>query len=179
MYKSFVRPYLDYDDILCVKPNYENFKNKLEKVQYRTFLAITSAIQGISRAKRYHELGLHSLIKRRSCNKLIFFYKTVNGLLPDYLYSHLDLPSQINYPSRLVSTSVIKPLLSRTKSFKNTFFSYCINEWNNLTVEIRSSKLVSTLKKSIKCKKKETQYSQSIIHSVLNSLPALDFNFVI
>ena len=81
--------------------------------------------------------------------------KTVNGLLPDYLYSYLDFPSQINYSLRSVSASVIKPSLSRTKSFKNTFFPYCINEWNNLTVEIRNSKSVGAFKKLIKCEKKE------------------------
>ena len=82
IYKTFVRPHLDYGDILYDKPNNENFQNKLEKVQYRACLAITGAIQGTSRTKLYDELGLHSLIKRRWCNKLIFFYKIVNGLLP-------------------------------------------------------------------------------------------------
>ena len=101
------------------------------------------------------ELGLHSLIKRRWCNKLIFFYKIVRGLLRDYLYSYLDFPSQINYSLRSVSASVIKSSLSRAKSFKNTFFPYCINDWNNLTAEIRNSKSVGAFKKSIKCEKKE------------------------
>ena len=105
--------------------------------------------------KLYDELGLHSLIKRCWCNKLIFFYKIVNSLLPDYLYSYLDFPSQINYSLRSGLASVIKPSLSRTKSFKNTFFPYCINEWNNLTVEIRNSKSVSAFKKLIKCAEKE------------------------
>ena len=80
IYKSFVRPHLDYGDILYDKPNNENFQKKLEKVKYRTCLAITSAIQGTSRIKLYDELGLYSLIKRCWCNKLIFFYKIVNGL---------------------------------------------------------------------------------------------------
>ena len=135
--KTFVRPHLDYGDILCDKLNNENFQNKLEKVQYRACLAITGAIQGTSRTKLYDELGLHLLIKRRWCNKLIFFYKIVNGLLPGYLYSYLVFPSQINYSLRSISASVIKPSLSRTNSFKNTVFPYCINKWNNLTVEIR------------------------------------------
>ena len=119
IYKTFVRPHLDYGDILYDKPNNENFQNKLEKVQYRACLAITGAIQGTSRTKLYDELGLHSLIKRRWCNKLIFFYKIVNGL---YLYSYLDFPCQINYSLRSVSASVIKPSLSRTKSFIKYFF---------------------------------------------------------
>ena len=80
IYKSFVRPHLGYGDTLYDKPNKENFQNKLEKVQYRACLAMTGAIQGTSRIKLYDELGLHSLIKRRWCNKLIFFYKIVNDL---------------------------------------------------------------------------------------------------
>ena len=71
--KSFVRPHLDYGDILYDKPNNENFQNKLEKVQYRVCLAITGAIQRTSRTNFYDELGLHPLIKRCCCNKLIFF----------------------------------------------------------------------------------------------------------
>ena len=54
-----------------------------------------------------------------------------------------------------------------------------MNGINNLTVEIRNSKSVSALKKWIKCEKKKTQFSQYMIHSVLNSLPALDFNLVV
>ena len=72
-----------------------------------------------------------------------------------HLYSFLDFPSQMNYSLRSVSTSVIKSYLSRTKSFKNTFFPHCINKWNDLTVEIRNSKSVSAFKKLSKGKKKE------------------------
>ena len=70
IYRSFVRPHLDYDDILYDKPNNENFQNKLGKVQYRAYLPITGAIQWISRTKLYDELDLHSLIKRSWCNTL-------------------------------------------------------------------------------------------------------------
>ena len=33
IYKSFIRPHLDYGDILYDNPNNENFQSKLEKVQ--------------------------------------------------------------------------------------------------------------------------------------------------
>ena len=75
----------------------------MEKVQYRDCLAITSGIQGTSREQLYDELGLHSLVKRRWHNKLIFFHKIVNRLLPNYLYYYLDLSSQKNY--LLISSS--------------------------------------------------------------------------
>ena len=42
---------------------------------------MTGAIQETSKAKPYDELSLHPLIKRHWFNELIFFHKTVNGLL--------------------------------------------------------------------------------------------------
>ena len=64
IYNYFIRPHLDYGDILYDKPGNQNFQNELEKVQYKACLAITGAIQGTSRQKIYDELGLHTLIKR-------------------------------------------------------------------------------------------------------------------
>ena len=48
LYKSFVRPHLDYGDIIYDQPNNESFYNKLETVQYNAALAITGSIQGTS-----------------------------------------------------------------------------------------------------------------------------------
>ena len=46
IYKSFVRPNLDYADIIYHKPFNESFKIKIEMVQYRAVLVITGAIKG-------------------------------------------------------------------------------------------------------------------------------------
>ena len=97
IYKSFVRPHLDYGDILYDKPGKQNFENKIERVQYKACIAITGAIQGSSKERLYDELGLISLKERRWYNKLIFFYKIVNGLLPKYLQSFLETYSQKTY----------------------------------------------------------------------------------
>ena len=146
IYKSFIRPHLDYRDILYDKPSNDNFQSKMEKVQYRACLAITGGIQGTSRERLYDELGLHSLV---------FFYKIVNRLLPDYLYSYLDFPFQENDLLRSSSATITTPLPTKTKSFKGTFFPYCINEWNKLKVGIRNAKSINIFKKSIVSGKKE------------------------
>ena len=75
IYKSFIRPHLDYGDILYDKTSNDNFQSKIEKVQYRVCLEITGGIQGTSREWLYDELDLHSLVKRRWRNKLVFFIK--------------------------------------------------------------------------------------------------------
>ena len=80
IYKSFIRPHLDYADIIYDKPNNASFKNKIENVHYRACIAITDAFQGTTRECLYCELGLESLTDRRWIRKLVFFYKIVTGV---------------------------------------------------------------------------------------------------
>ena len=61
IYKSFIRPHLDYCDIIYDQPNNESFCTKIERIQYNAALAITGAIKGTSQTKLYKELGLESL----------------------------------------------------------------------------------------------------------------------
>ena len=129
------------------KPDNQNFENKLEKVQYKACLAITGAIQGTSGQRLHGELGLISLSKKGWYNKLIFFYKVVKGLLPDYLQSYIEVPSQDNYLLRSVSAGKWKPLPSWSKRFKKVFFPYCIDEWNKLNPEVRNAKSIYKFKK--------------------------------
>ena len=49
IYKSFVRPHLDYADIIYGKPGNVNFESKLERVQYNACLAMTGAIRGTNK----------------------------------------------------------------------------------------------------------------------------------
>ena len=65
IYKSFLRPHLDYGDVIYDRAFNESFQNKLESVPYNAALAITGAIRGSSREKLYQELGLESLKSRR------------------------------------------------------------------------------------------------------------------
>ena len=61
IYEAFLRPLIDYGDIIYDQPQNESFCEKLQSVQYKAALAITSVIQGISHDKIYQELGLKSL----------------------------------------------------------------------------------------------------------------------
>ena len=65
LYKYFIRPQLDYCDIIYDQPKHESFCTKFEHIQYNAALAITGAIKGTSRTKLYKELGLESLRVRR------------------------------------------------------------------------------------------------------------------
>ena len=85
IYKAFIKPHLDYGDIVYDKPDNETFINKIEKAQYDAALAVTGAIRGTSREKLYAELGIESLKFRRWFRKLACFYKIQSTELPKYL----------------------------------------------------------------------------------------------
>ena len=61
IYKSFIRPYLDYGDIIYNKAYNSSFHQNLEKIQYNSVLAIKAAVRGTSKEKLYQRLGLESL----------------------------------------------------------------------------------------------------------------------
>ena len=51
IHKSFVRPHLDYGDVIYDQPNNSRLSDKIESVQYNAALAITGAIRETSKAK--------------------------------------------------------------------------------------------------------------------------------
>ena len=73
IYKSYVRPHLDYGDIIYDKAFIDYFQKKLESIQYKATLTKTRAIRGTSREKIYSELGLELLQDRHWCRKSCFF----------------------------------------------------------------------------------------------------------
>ena len=61
IFKSFVKPHLDYSDVIYDQSFNNTFHQKMESIQYNPALAVTGAIRGSSREKLYQELGLESL----------------------------------------------------------------------------------------------------------------------
>ena len=86
IYKSFLRPHLNYGDIIYGRAFKESFQSKLEPVQYNATLAITGAIRGFSREKLYQELGLELLKLQQWYRKLCLFFKLKQSEYPSYLF---------------------------------------------------------------------------------------------
>ena len=63
--KCFIRPNLEYGDIIYEQAHNLSFHQKLELIQYNSALALTRAIRGRSKEKLYEELGLESLQLRQ------------------------------------------------------------------------------------------------------------------
>ena len=65
IYKSFIRPHLDYGDKVYNQPNNSSLSEKIEYLRYNAALAITDAIKGSSKEKLYQQLGLEFLKDKR------------------------------------------------------------------------------------------------------------------
>ena len=147
IYKTFVRPILDYAD--NDKPLTESFKDKLEMVQYNAALVITIAFKGTSRDRIYRELGLESLAEGRWSCKIFFFHKIINGLLPVYRQSYISYCGEGVYRTRSANQKNLRQFSTRTKIFESSFFPYCIKEWNHLSEELRKIKSTVQFKTKI------------------------------
>ena len=57
IYKSFLRPHLDYGDVIYDRAFNESFQNKLKSVQYNAALAITGAIKRFLKRETLSRIG--------------------------------------------------------------------------------------------------------------------------
>ena len=178
--KSFVRPNLDYADIIYDKPINESFKKKIESVQHNAALIITGAIKGTCRDKIYQELGLESLAETRWSRKLIFFHKIILGLQPSYLQNYLTpYDNERPYLTRYATQKLIKTFRGRTKAFESSFFTYCAKEWGNLSEELRNIDSVKMFKLSVLHFVRPRENSVFAVHDIngLKLLTRLGMNF--
>ena len=105
IYKMYIRPHLDFCDVIYHVPcitnpfdssiNLKYLMNTLERIQYHCALAITGAWKGTGLDKIYDELGWESLTDRRYSRRLFHFYKIQNNLTPAYMKD--PLPPLINH----------------------------------------------------------------------------------
>ena len=146
IYKAFVRPHLDYGDVIYDQAYNNSFHEKLESVQYNACLAITGAIRGTSKEKIYEELGLESLQSRRWYRKLCYFYKFFRGQSPQYL-SELIPQRNSSYTTR--NADQIPLFKVKHNFFKNSFFPSTVIEWNSLDSDIRNSTSIGLFKSNL------------------------------
>ena len=83
IYLVFVRPLLEYSDIICLQSE----KQDLEKIQIEAARIATGATKLVSITALYRETRWDSLDERRRKHKLTLFYKMTNALSPLYLSS--------------------------------------------------------------------------------------------
>ena len=148
IYKSFIRPYLDYGDIAYDRAFNESFHKYLESINYNAAIAITGAIRGTSSEKLFQELGLEYLKSRRWVRKLCLFYKIFHKESPSYLFQ-LIRPNNKVYATRSSQSKKFSSFKTRHNFFEDSFFPAVISEWNSLNIDTRNSSFINVFKKEL------------------------------
>ena len=81
---------------------------------------------------------------------MIFFYKILNGLTTKFLFYFTLVLNGSCYSTRAQSKSKLTQFYSRAKGFSNTFFPFCIKEWNKLDAKIRNLPIATDSKNRFK-----------------------------
>ena len=143
---SFIRPHLDYGDIIYDQVHNASFQQKVESIQYNAAVAITRAIRGTSKEKLFEELRLESLQHRRWYRKLCCFYKILKDQSPKYLFNIIPM---LNRPYSTRNANSIPRFKVKQNFFRNTFFPSVIIEWNKLDPEIQNAPSLNTFKNNV------------------------------
>ena len=150
IYKLYVRPHLDYGDIIYHKHDPEfahDTTKRLQRIQYSAALAVSGAWRGTNIDRLYEELGWESLYYRRWYRRLCHFFKLTMNQSPACLYQLVPPLRSVKYNLR--GANVYESNVERTNRFASTYFQNCIKEWNQLDVSIRSSQTISELKRKL------------------------------
>ena len=139
MYKLYARANLDYGDLIYHKDDLEvslSLTKRLEPVQYAAALAVTKAWKGTKKSKFLDTLGWEYLHDRRRYHRLTHFFKLLKGDAHEYMTAPIPQPKHLNYT--LQKQNVFEPLAARTQGYYDSYYPYCLCEWNKLDPSLRS-----------------------------------------
>lgn len=149
IYNSFIRPILEYADVVWDGiPDY--LVCNLEKVQIEALRIITGLTVSCSTRTLYEESGYSPLKIRRKYHRLIMFYKLVHNEAPIYLTELL--PPRVGEGNRynLRNQNNFSLIPARTELFNKSFFPQTVRDWNELTDDIKLSPSLGIFKRTLK-----------------------------
>ena len=145
MYKSFVRPVMEYG-IVVWGGTYDTSLSKLEEINIKAMRIITGATEKSNIAKLSLETSISSVTERRDMAMLLMFYKVVNNLVPDYLSQLLPSANRNIVKYNLRNNDEIKLPFMRLETFRRSFIPYALKLWNLLSIQDRTISCVYEFK---------------------------------
>ena len=136
MYLSYIRPILEYADVLWDGCSNEN-ESRIEKVQLEAARLVSGLTRSTSTNRIYQEIGWKTLHRRRKEKKLILFHKIEPNIAPSYLRDLLPLTVGQNTHYHLRNQMNFIEPRCRLDLYRKSFFPSTINMWNSLPQSLR------------------------------------------
>ena len=145
IYASIIRPLLEYCDSVWDSSSSE-MKKKLDAIHIEAARTITGATKLCSIDKLLADLGWETLQSRRDKQKLVIYYKTINGRTPEYLRELVPRLVQEASTYARRNADHIQTIHASSNLYYNSFFPSTIRAWNSLSDEIKSAPNVAAFK---------------------------------
>ena len=116
----------------------KTLSNKLQKLQNRAARVITSSNFDVDVDSLFHKLSWKDLTmkSKRQIQNALTVFKSLNGLVPEYLSSKFIKRNKKNYSLRNSVNKLVVPF-PRTNYMKNSFSYSSATLWNSLPCNIR------------------------------------------
>lgn len=146
-YMTLVRPRLEYASSVW-DPHLKKHHHDLEKIQRRAARFVTGCYdyQPGTVTNLLQELKWPTLEERRMMTRLTTFYKITSGELAVEIPAYIQRPTRVTrslHPKRFINMG------SSSNTYKNTFFTRTVKEWNLLPNEILEKDSVNTFKSAL------------------------------
>ena len=170
IYFAFIRPIFEYASVVWDSaPRHLYIFTNMEKLQIAAARVVTGTNSYSSKHLLYHDTGWDLLSTRRERQRLILFFKIINGLAPPHLCKILDSYLIDNQRYNFRSPNIPNPL-SRTETYRCSFFPSAIRAWNSLDSSIKNARTVSEFKMKI---------NKPLVHNIYYTLGSRCVNAIL
>jgi hypothetical protein len=144
IYKGFIRPILEYGDIIWDTPG--ELADKLEVVQLNAARVVVGATAKCRTQGLYDETAWESLSSRREFHRLVLMYKIINGKALLYLTELVPDLVQDRTGYMLRNRSQLDVPLTRLNVHARSFIPLTSRLWNNLSTSNQNLPSVEAFK---------------------------------
>jgi hypothetical protein len=146
IYKGFIRPMLEYGDIIWQSPSL--LLDSFERVQLNAARIVTGATARCSSQGLYDETSWEPLSNRREFHRLMLYFKILNNKAPQYLIDLL--PNRVNERTNyaLRNRNQLDIPVARINILANSFFQAGARLWNDLANDKKALPSVPAFKRA-------------------------------
>ncbi|MCG7879870.1 MAG: hypothetical protein N0C90_26630, partial [Candidatus Thiodiazotropha endolucinida] len=146
---SYLLPIVEYSCIVWGGCSAHDCSS-LQKLQNEAARIVTGLTRSVSLDNLYRECGWVPLAERRRQQKLIFMYRSVNGLVPTYITDLIPPPVREINSYALRNQNDITIPFCRTEISRKSCISSSISAWNSLSIGLRNSSSLASFKYQLK-----------------------------
>lgn len=147
LYKTLIQCHLDYCDGVWGNTG-KGYIDQLSMLQKRALKIVLMVNRRYPTEQLFHQLKINTVTERLNERMILFMHKILYGTVPEYLTRRFIFQNS-HYVTRKSENSICVPRVKTNYGKRRLGYRGAV-AWNNLTTDLRSTRLTSTFKKKLK-----------------------------